>query len=120
MLAVDAFFRALLAARQPVRQQLRRRIVSDARRSPGPGLAQTGGHSRNVSSSSAPGSPTSRWAGMLSADVALTEVPSFTRRYDTVLGAGASNAGRDGRLAWPDEEEGGGRGPGGERALWSP
>ena len=57
---------------------------------------------------------------MLSADVALTEVPSFSRRYDALMGGAASDA-RDGRLAWPDEEEGGGgRGPGGERALWSP
>ena len=81
-------------------------------------LRQTGGHSRNVSSSSAPGSPLSRWAGMLSADVALAEVPSFSRRYDAVMGGTIS----DGRLAWPDDVEGGGgRGrPGGERALWSP
>ena len=80
-------------------------------------LRQTGGHSRNVSSSSAPGSPLSRWAGMLSADVALAEVPSFSRRYDALMGA---DGGRDGRLSWPDDEESGGRGPGGERALWSP
>ena len=70
-----------------------------------------------MSSSSAPGSPLSRWAGMLSADVALAEVPSFSRRYDALMG-GAEGA----RLAWPDDEEGGGGrgGPGGERALWSP
>ena len=121
MLAVDAFFRALLAARQPVRQHLRTpRVSVTFTTNPAPASAQTGGHSRNVSSSSAPGSPTSRWAGMLSADVALTEVPSFARRYDSILGTAASDASRDGRLAWPDEEEGGGRGPGGERALWSP
>ena len=118
MLAVDSFFRALLAARQPVRQHV---LAVTCSADPATASAQTGGHSRNVSSSSAPGSPTSRWAGMLSADVALTEVPSFSRRYDAILGAGASDASRDGRLAWPDEEEGGGgRGPGGERALWSP
>ena len=80
-------------------------------------LCQTGGHSRNVSASSAPGSPTARWAGMLSADVALAEVPSFSRRYDALLGDASDSSGR---LAWPDDEEGVGRGPGGERALWSP